>query len=454
MVHIEIPAPKCQSQHQQQPKTPIAVPKKKSVCSVLAAAIDSKSPAKSMCPNDNAPSLQPLLPQRWDSLFDSEAGSDVTFLVGPHPETWRFPGHRAILSDANPVFRAMLNGPLADAGPTVAIHDVDGRAFDHLLRFLYREDVHLQSVSTALATLYAAHKYLCAGLMRTCITYLDDHLTAATVLQIYQHIRLYCGVHPSKRKQEKRDLGLWVASAPPLEATDSSACYTVGVDKDPNDNIEMMTCLCSDLHHNCLQFIDANADKVLAEESVEDVTLEALKEITQRDSLMLSSEAVLFLALERWCNRECKRCQLELSAENRRSVLGEDLLFSVRYLLMTSQEFLSGPMQSGLLDQYETTVILGHILNSPVSASAQTLTQTALDHLKKPRRLSCDAPIVLSDRSALALKTNLKTNKKNSKTKKKSKQKKQKETDGSPKKKCSSSCFFEYVIGALACLFD
>ncbi|XP_039283799.1 BTB/POZ domain-containing protein 2-like [Nilaparvata lugens] len=386
-----------------------------------------------MCPNDSAPSLQPLLPQRWDSLFDSEAGSDVTFLVGPHPETWRFPGHRAILSDANPVFRAMLNGPLADSGPTVAIHDVDGRAFDHLLRFLYREDVHLQSVSTALATLYAAHKYLCAGLMRTCITYLDDHLTAATVLQIYQHIRMYCDVHPARRKPEEK----WEASAPPLD-----------------DNIHMMTCLCSDLHHNCLQFIDAHADKVLAEESVEDVTLEALREISQRDSLMLSSEAVLFSALERWCNRECKRCQLELSAENRRSVLGEELLFSVRYLLMTSQQFLSGPMQSGLLDQYETTVLLGHILNSPVSASAQTLTQSVLDHLKRSRRLSCDAPIVLSDRSALALKTNLKTNKKNSKTKKKSKQKKQKETDGSPKKKCTSSCFFEYVIGALACLFD
>lgn len=73
--------------------------------------------------------------RRLDSLFDNEAGSDVTFLVGPEPDTWRFPGHRNILSEANPVFRAMLQGPLADAGPTVAINDIDGKAFDLLLRY-------------------------------------------------------------------------------------------------------------------------------------------------------------------------------------------------------------------------------------------------------------------------------------------------------------------------------
>lgn len=70
---------------------------------------------------------------RWDSLFDSEAGSDVVFLVGQ--EQWRFPGHRAVLAAANPVFQAMLNGPMASRdNTTIPIEDVDGRAFDNLLR--------------------------------------------------------------------------------------------------------------------------------------------------------------------------------------------------------------------------------------------------------------------------------------------------------------------------------
>lgn len=69
---------------------------------------------------------------RWDSLFDSEAGSDVVFLVGP--EQWRFPGHKAVLAATNPVFQAMLNGPMASQDTTIPIEDVDGRAFDNLLR--------------------------------------------------------------------------------------------------------------------------------------------------------------------------------------------------------------------------------------------------------------------------------------------------------------------------------
>lgn len=69
---------------------------------------------------------------RWDSLFDSEAGSDVVFLVGP--EQWRFPGHKAVLATTNPVFQAMLNGPMASQDTTITIEDVDCRAFDNLLR--------------------------------------------------------------------------------------------------------------------------------------------------------------------------------------------------------------------------------------------------------------------------------------------------------------------------------
>jgi hypothetical protein len=69
---------------------------------------------------------------RWDSLFDSEAGSDVIFLVGP--EQWRFPGHKSVLAAANPVFEAMLNGPMASPDTTIPIVDVEGRAFENLLR--------------------------------------------------------------------------------------------------------------------------------------------------------------------------------------------------------------------------------------------------------------------------------------------------------------------------------
>lgn len=66
-------------------------------------------------------------------LLDNEVQSDVEFIVGPEGDTWRIPGHRAVLSDTSPVFKAMLTGPLAH-DTTVRIHDVDGRAFYQLIR--------------------------------------------------------------------------------------------------------------------------------------------------------------------------------------------------------------------------------------------------------------------------------------------------------------------------------
>jgi hypothetical protein len=46
--------------------------------------------------------------------------------------------------------------------------------------------------------------------------------------------------------------------------TNSTLCCNVqvGVDKDPNDNLDTMGCLCSSLLHNCLHFIDTHADQV------------------------------------------------------------------------------------------------------------------------------------------------------------------------------------------------
>ena len=44
---------------------------------------------------------------------DSEVNADVIFLVGEEPDVQRIPAHSWILIEKNPVFRAMLTGPLA-----------------------------------------------------------------------------------------------------------------------------------------------------------------------------------------------------------------------------------------------------------------------------------------------------------------------------------------------------
>lgn len=60
-----------------------------------------------------------------------------------------------------------------------------------LCRYLHDEPINFISVSTARATLDAAHQYLCSGLAKLAVTYLENHLTPSTVLEIYQSLGLY-----------------------------------------------------------------------------------------------------------------------------------------------------------------------------------------------------------------------------------------------------------------------
>lgn len=438
-------------------------------------------PVFMMCPNDNSACTKPLLPRRWDSLFDSEAGSDVIFLVGP--EQWRFPGNRAVLADANSVFRAMLHGPLASQDTTIPIEDVDGRAFDNLLRYLYKEAVQLQSVSTALHTLYAAFKYQCGGLVKMCVLYLDSKLDSSTVLEVYRHLGVYCDSTLSSQKTIQDDHSSsqqpsLSPSAPTLEHAfyrDHIPAVTDGGYYFLPTNSEAITdalLYCNALKHNCLQYIDQHAKEVLEQEELEDLDREELRLIALRETLTAPLESALFDALVRWCNCECKRRRLELSAENKRAVLGEDTLYAVRYLLMSSEEFLAGPVQSGLLNPSEISEFLGYILHHPVPENPRLA--KVIRRMQTPRSGPQGRPVPLSQRSNLEISDiamsrpdgsqsgnmrlwgGKKYGKKDAKKQKKKKSKSiSQERDGLERhKRRFCSRFAEYFFSALSCLFD
>lgn len=191
---------------------------------------------------------------------------------------------------------------------------------------------------------------------------------------------------------------------------------------------------------------------MLADESVEDLTAEALQEIALRDSLGVSSESVLFNALERWCNRECKRQKMQLSVDSRRSVLGQDLIFCPRYLLMSSQQFVCGPMQSGLLNQSEATTLMAHILNTHAKPTALSLSPEVLKRLRTPRHKPYGSPVNLKSTKCKKDKQSCSKKLKNVKKQKKGKCRDSKKEP--PGKKCSGACFLEYMFRGLSCLFD
>jgi len=221
-----------------------------------------------------------------------------------------------------------------------------------------------------------------------------------------------------------------------------------------------------------MQYIDLHTKEVLEQEELEDLDHEVLRLIALRETLTVPSESVLFDALVRWCNCECKRRRLELSAENKRAVLGEDTLYAVRYLLMSSEEFLAGPVQSGLLNPSEISEFLGYILHHPVPENPR-LARVIL-RMQTPRSGPRGRPVPLSQRSNLEISdmatshalgsqsgsTRLWGGKKYGKRDTK-KQKKEKSKSSSPErdglgreKRSFCSCFVEFFFSALSCLFD
>ena len=114
---------------------------------------------------------------------------------------------------------------------------------------------------------------------------------------------------------------------------------------------------CDALLKQCLELIDLQATAVLASEDIEDLDIKSINMIVCRETLNVSKESDVFNALQRWSTRECKRQRLELTPENRRSVL-EGSQYLVRYLVMSQDEFTKGPYRSGILTKEEEESIL------------------------------------------------------------------------------------------------
>jgi len=132
--------------------------------------------------------------------------------------------------------------------------------------------------------------------------------------------------------------------------------------------VHIAATVCTDLLLKCLSVIDSNPAKVLHQEYFEELSLQEIAQLARRDTLNITSESILFSALDRWAAAECRRQGVEPLPVKKRTVLSDDVCFSVRYLLMNDREFVSGPMASGILTNEECVHIVSKILRHPESS--------------------------------------------------------------------------------------
>lgn len=235
-----------------------------------------------------ASSTQPLL----------ASDSTVSFLVNG---TVTLTANRQHIHQFSPVLLDIINGSTVTAEGNHRLPEiVDVALFGALLKFFDTRTIASDDIDDALRQLEYAKRYGCVRMVHACVQTVDDWLTVANVVGAFKTLRF----HVLHAHVEKSKLQLAAMTA--------------------DQAIEA-------LMYNVLQFIDQNAEVVLQMDEIFDAALNFTDVdcILGRDTLMVS-EVVIYNFLGRWSRTECQRRQWEITAENRRRILGP-MIYIPRY---------------------------------------------------------------------------------------------------------------------------
>ena len=103
-------------------------------------------------------------------------------------------------------------------------------------------------------------------------------------------------------------------------------------------------------------FIDTLAHEYFTSEYFLNIKLSTLEALIQRDTLNYS-EVKLFKAMINWVDHQCLQQNVEASFGNRRKILG-NVMYKIRFLLMTLNEFTKDVIVVDILEDHESIAII------------------------------------------------------------------------------------------------
>ena len=264
--------------------------------------------------------------ERTTFIFNNELLSDVKFIVPVSNSESRkmIPAHKFVLAIGSPVFYAMFFGEMAETKNSIELPDCEYESLLELFRYLYTDVVNLTG-SNVMHVLYLAKKYMLPSLADKCGAYLQENLKASNVFTILPHAQ----------KFEDQDL-----------------------------------------ESRCWEMIEKHTEKAVT--SDEFVTLDrSLVECVVKKKVLNVKEAELFKAVDRWTTKEIERQGLIPDGETKRRIIGEELLNSIRFPLMSQKEFLS-IVPNDILTKKEIFDLMKHyngMLTFPLQFSASPRTR-------------------------------------------------------------------------------
>ncbi|XP_069959635.1 BTB/POZ domain-containing protein 3-like [Cherax quadricarinatus] len=245
----------------------------------------------------------------WQHKYSSPGERLASLLHSPHLAdlTITFPGyhktikaHRLVLAMTSPVFEAMMYGPLAE-GAELRVPEDPPEAFEWLLEYMYLGHAQLPGVALTVQVYQLASKYQIEALMDVCSEHLRETLTATNLPEMYDTALL-------------------------LEDTR--------------------------LLQRCSQVLNHSPTAVLSSPHFGRLSRSALKHLLLQP-LHITTEVVLLQALFSWGRSQASTLEL------REEII--EFLPLVRFLAMSTDEFVEYVMPAGVLTLQEASAILMNI---------------------------------------------------------------------------------------------
>ena len=243
---------------------------------------------------------QSTIVERTTFIFNNELLSDVKFVVpvstGESESKMMIPAHKFVLAISSPVFYAMFYGQMAETADSIELPDCDYESLLELFRFMYTDKANL-SGSNVMQVLYLAKKYMVPSLADKCTVYLRDNLKASNVFCILPHAQKF---------EDK------------------------------------------DLEDRCWEVIEKQTEEAVTSDEFATVERSVVEAVVKRETLNVK-EVELFKAVDRWATKESERQGTSHDGDEKRRILGEEIVKAIRFPLMSEKEFASFVIDSHVL---------------------------------------------------------------------------------------------------------
>ena len=273
-----------------------------------------------MSVQENWQTKRPTIRERTKFMLNNDLFSDVKFLVrkgdGESESKQVIPVHKFVLSIGSPVFEAMFYGELAETRDSIELPDCEYECLLEFFRYMYSDEVNL-SGNNVMALLYLAKKYIVPSLADKCTEYLQNNLAPSNVFNILS----------TAEKFEEKEL----------------------VDR-------------------CWKVVDKETKAAVKSDGFATIERSLLEAIVSRETLTIE-EIDLFKAVDQWATKECEKQGLVVNGEQKRRILGEEIIKAIRFPLMRQDEFASAVLDASILSENEVVTFFeffNSTLTSPV----------------------------------------------------------------------------------------